>query len=326
MSGDEPVVLEPLARAVAEETANPPYAYDLGPAGYRDRMASIQSGDAGGPEADVDDLTLSVGDPAHLVGVRVVRPKGTTGALPAIVYLHGGGWISGGAHTHDRLVRELAAGTGAAVVFPDYSLSPEARYPTAVEECHAVAAWVASHGADHGLDPRRVAIGGDSAGGNLAAAVTLLAKRRGGPGFACQVLLYPVLDADFDTESYQAFAEGHFLRRDVMRWYWDLYLDDRERRAEVTASPLRAGLDELAGLPPALVITAEADVLRDEGEAYARKLRRAGVPVVATRYQGTIHAFMMFNRLHASPTTQAAVGQVCATLRRSFSGHFPRPA
>jgi acetyl esterase/lipase len=325
MSGDvtpksEPVVLEPAAQAMAQATANPPYAYDLGPAGYRDRMAKIQSGGVAGPEADIEDITIPVGDPPYRLAVRIARPKGSTRALPVIVHLHGGGWISGSTHTHDRLIRELATEAGAAVVFPEYSLSPEAKYPTALEECYAVADWVARHGAERDLDPHRLAISGDSAGGNIAAAVTLLAKRRGGPRFVRQVLFYPVLDANFDTGSYQSFAEGYFLRRDVMQWYWDLYVEHAEQRAEITASPLRAGPDELAGLPPTLIITAEVDVLRDEGEAFARKLRRAGVPATAVRYQGTIHAFVMFNTLYDTEATQAAVAQASAVLRRSFAG------
>ena len=179
----------------------------------------------------------------------------------------------GNAHTHDRLIRELAVGANAAVVFPNYSLSPEAKYPTAIEESYAVAAWVAQHGAEQDLDPTRIAIAGDSVGGNMTAALTLLAKQRGDVSFVQQVLFYPVTDASFDTESYHQFAEGYFLRRDAMQWFWDQYTTDPAQRAEITASPLRASLDELAGLPPALVITGEADVLRDEGEAYAAKLR-----------------------------------------------------
>jgi acetyl esterase len=315
----EPVVLEPAARAMAEATAGPPYAYDLGPAGYRERMARIQAPDGAAPEADIEDITIPVGEPASRLAVRIVRPKGTSGVLPVILHLHGGGWISGSAHTHDRFIRELAIGAGAAVVFPEYSLSPEAKYPTALEECYAVAEWVVAHGAGHDLDPHRVAISGDSAGGNLAAAITLLAKRRGGPRFVHQVLFYPVLDANFDTGSYLSFAEGYFLRRDVMQWYWDLYVERAEQSAESTASPLRAAAGELAGLPPALIITAEADVLRDEGEAYARKLGHAGVPAVAVRYQGTIHAFVMFNSLYTTQATRAAVAQATAVLRKAFA-------
>jgi acetyl esterase/lipase len=210
-------------------------------------------------------------------------------------------------------VRELAVGTGAAVVFPEYSRSPEARYPQAIEECWTAAAWVAA-GEAAGLDGSRMAIAGDSVGGNLAIALTLLAKQRGGVAFRQQVLFYPVTDANFDTGSYLQFAEGYFLRRDAMQWFWDQYTTDPAQRAEITASPLRASLDELAGLPPALVITGEADVLRDEGEAYAAKLRAAGVSVTAARYQGIIHDFVMLNALRGTHAASAAIAQAISTL------------
>src|SRR6202044_1037383 len=189
-------------------------------------------------------------------------------------------------HPPDRLVRELAAGVGAAVVFPSYSLSPEARYPTAIEECYAVAAWVAEHGAFHGLDATRVAVAGDSVGGNMAIALGLLAAERRDVTFCQQVLFYPVTDARFDTASYEEFATGYFLRRDAMQWFWDQYTADAEQRSQATASPLRATARQLASLPPTLVITAEADVLRDEGEAFARRLADARVPVTPGRVQG----------------------------------------
>jgi acetyl esterase len=308
------LALEPAAQAFAEATANPPYLYDLGPIDGRKTVDEVQGGDIAKPEVDIEDTTVAG------VGVRIVRPKGATGVLPVIVYLHGAGWVFGNAHTHDRLISELADGTQAAVVFPEYSLSPEARYPTAVEENYAVAAWVVEHGAEKNLDGSRVAIAGDSVGGNMTAAVTLLAKQRGGPRFRQQVLFYPVTDANFDTGSYEQFAEGYFLSRTGMRWFWDQYTTDPAQRAEITASPLRAGVEELAGLPPALVITAEADVLRDEGEAYAAKLREAGVPVTAVRYQGVIHDFVMLNALRETHAAQAAITQAIGVLRTALTG------
>jgi len=248
-----------------------------------------------------------------------VRPEGATGALPVILYLHGAGWVFGNSHTHDRLIRELAVGAGAAVVFPEYSRSPEARYPVAIEESYAVLSWVSEHGAEHDLDGSRIAVAGDSVGGNMAAALTLLAKERSGPRVAAQVLFYPVTDASFDTGSYHQFETGYFLRRDAMQWFWDQYTSDDAQRDEPTASPLRADLDQLAGLPPALVITAEADVLRDEGEAYANKLRQAGVPVTATRYQGIIHDFVMLNALRETNAAQAAIAQAVGYLSRALT-------
>jgi acetyl esterase/lipase len=248
------------------------------------------------------------------VPVRILRPRNSAGPFPVILYIHGAGWVFGNAHTHDRLIRELAVGVNAAVVFPEYSLSPEAKYPTAIEESYTVAQWVTQHGAEHNLDPTRVAIAGDSVGGNMSAALTLLAKQRGDVTFVQQVLFYPVTDANFDTDSYHEFAEGYFLRRDAMQWFWDQYTTDSAQRAEITASPLRASIEELSGLPPALVITGEADVLRDEGEAYASKLRAAGVAVTAVRYEGIIHDFVMLNALRGTHAATAAIGQAIATL------------
>jgi acetyl esterase len=207
----------------------------------------------------------------------------------------------------------------AAVVFPNHSLAPEAKYPTAIQECDAVARWVAEHRQERGLDTSRIAIAGDSVGGNMTAAVTLLAKQRGGPVFRHQVLFYPVTDANFDTESYRQFATGYYLRRDGMQWSWDQYTTDPAQRAEPTASPLRAGLELLAGLPPALVITAEADVVRDEGEAYADKLRDAGVPVTADRFQAIIHDFVMLNALADTNAARGAVTLATDTLRTVLS-------
>ncbi|MFI6030033.1 alpha/beta hydrolase [Amycolatopsis magusensis] len=306
--------LEPAAQAFAEATSQPPFLFDLAPADGRKAVDEVQSGEIAKPAVDIEDLTIP-GD----VRVRIIRPAGAEGPLPVIVYLHGAGWVFGNSHTHDRLVRELAVGAGAAVVFPEYSLSPEARYPIAIEQNYTAAKWVAEHGGEHNLDAGRIAIAGDSVGGNMTAAVTLLAKQRGEVRFRQQVLFYPVTDANFDTESYRLFAEGYFLRRDGMQWFWDQYTTDPAQRAEITASPLRATSEDLAGLPPALVITAEADVLRDEGEAYANKLRQAGVPVTAVRYQGVIHDFVMLNALRETPAAAAAIAQAAATLRAALA-------
>jgi acetyl esterase/lipase len=306
-------VLEPAAQEFADATANPPYLFDLGPEKGRETVDEVQAGDVVKPDVDITDATVP-GGPSGTVAVRILRPRGAAGPLPVIVYIHGAGWVFGNAHTHDRLIRELAVGANAAVVFPNYSLSPEAKYPTAIEESYAVAKWVAEHGAEQDLDATRIAIAGDSVGGNMTAALTLLAKQRGDVSFVQQVLFYPVTDASFDTGSYHQFAEGYFLRRDAMQWFWDQYTTDPAQRAEITASPLRASLDELAGLPPALVITGEADVLRDEGEAYAAKLRATGVPVTAVRYQGIIHDFVMLNALRGTHAAEAAIAQAVETL------------
>ncbi|MDF3298909.1 alpha/beta hydrolase [Streptomyces tropicalis] len=316
---DEPVqpVLEPAAADFARATANPPFLFDLPPAEGRKAVDEVQSGPVDLPDVDEEWITVS-GGPTGSVRTRVVRPAGAAGTLPVILYVHGAGWVFGNAHTHDRLVRELAVGAGAAVVFPEYDLSPEARYPVALEQVYAVARWIADEGAARGLDGARLAVAGDSVGGNLTAALTLLAKERGGLPLVQQVLFYPVTDAGFDTCSYHQFATGYFLRRDGMEWFWDQYTTDEADRARITASPLRATTEQLAGLPPALVITAEADVLRDEGEAYAAKLREAGVPVTAVRYQGIIHDFVMLNTLRGTRAAEAAIGQAAATLRSAL--------
>ncbi|GAB2471567.1 alpha/beta hydrolase [Promicromonospora xylanilytica] len=310
-------VLETAAAEFAAATANPPYLFDLGPVEGRKTVDEVQSAEIDTPEVDDEWVTVP-GGPTGSVRARIVRPAGATGILPVILYIHGAGWVFGNAHTHDRLVRELATGVHAAVVFPEYDLSPEARYPIAVEQNYAVARWIVRDGASNGLDASRLAVAGDSVGGNMSAALTLLAKERGDVPLVQQVLFYPVTDASFDTGSYHEFAEGYFLRRDAMQWFWDQYTTDPAQRAEITASPLRATTEQLAGLPPALVITAEADVLRDEGEAYADKLRAAGVPVTATRYQGIIHDFVMLNALRGTRAAEAAIAQATSTLRSAF--------
>jgi acetyl esterase/lipase len=312
------VVLEREALEFTRATAAPPYLFDLGPEKGREAVDRVQSSPVEKPDVDVEDMVVP-GGPSGQVSVRILSPKDAAPPLPAILYIHGAGWVFGNAHTHDRLVREIAARTRAAVVFPSYSLSPEAKYPTAIEESYAVARWIAADGAQRGLDGARLAVAGDSVGGNMATAVTMLATERGGPGIRLQVLFYPVTDARFDTESYRQFAEGYFLRRDAMEWFWNQYTTDPDERARPTASPLRATAAQLAGLPPALVVTAEADVLRDEGEAYANRLRAAGVPVTAARFQGIIHDFVMLNALAGTRATRGAMALAVETLREALA-------
>ncbi|GGS62986.1 esterase [Planobispora rosea] len=300
-------VLEAAAQAFADATANPPYLFQLPVEDGRKAVDEAQS-----PELDVPGTTRETVD--HLT---IFRPADADRPLPVILYIHGAGWVFGNDHTHGRLARELALGVGAAVVFVNYDRSPEAPYPAAINQNLAAARWVVQHGATFGLDPSRMAVAGDSVGGNMSAALTLQVK--GEIPLRAQVLFYPVTDASFDTDSYQQFATGYFLRRDGMQWFWDQYTTDPAQRAEITASPLRATTEQLAGLPPALVITAEADVLRDEGEAYADKLREAGVPVVAVRYQGIIHDFVMLNALRSTHAAQAAITQAVIFLKGALS-------
>jgi acetyl esterase len=268
----------------------------------------------------VDERWITVPADVGDVQVRIVRPAGAEGTLPVILYMHGGGWVLGNAGTHDRLVRELAVGTGAAVVFVEYDRSPEARYPVAIEQGYATARWITREGAANGLDPDRMAVAGDSVGGNMTAALALMAQDRGDVRFVHQSMYYPVTDAAMDTGSYSQFAEGYFLTAKAMAWFWDAYAPDVERRAEPYASPLRASDEQLAGLPPALVIVDEADVLRDEGEAYGARLRAAGVDVTTVRYDGITHDFMMLNPLSDTHATRAAIAQAISVLRNALQG------
>lgn len=312
------IQLESEAQAFATATANPPFLFDLGPEKGRDVVDEVQSAPIDKLPVEIEDLTIEGGPGGH-VSIRILRPVNAPATLPVIQYNHGAGWVFGNNLTHDRLIRELAVGAQAAVVFPNYSLSPEAKYPIAIEECYAVLQWIAENGMNYGLDPAQVAVAGDSVGGNMSIAVSLMAKKRRGPRIQQLLLFYPVTDAAFDTDSYHEFAEGYFLRRDAMMWFWDQYTTDMKQRDEITASPLRATIDQLQGLPPTLVINAEADVLRDEGEAFANKLRKAGVPVTAVRFQGTIHDFVMLNPLAQSQTARGAISLATTWLRDGFS-------
>jgi acetyl esterase len=313
-----PVVLEPASQAFVEAAAQPPLVYELTPAQARAVLADVQAAPIEKPPVDERWITVpaEVGD----VQVRIVRPPGVAGTLPVILYMHGGGWVLGDAGTHDRLVRELVVGTGAALAFVEYDRSPEARYPVAIEQGYATARWIVREGRANGLDPDRMAVAGDSVGGCMTAALALMAGDRGDVRFVHQSMYYPVTDAAMDTGSYEQFAEGYHLTAKAMAWFWDAYAPDPERRGEPYASPLRAREEQLAGLPLALVIVDEADVLRDEGEAYAARLRAAGVAVTTVRYDGITHDFMMLNPLSDTHATRAAIAQAIAVLRDALYG------
>jgi acetyl esterase len=306
--------LELHTQQFIDSLAGAPPIYTLSPADARSALARAQSIPVGKPSAQVEDITLPVG-PTGSVPIRIIRPVRAAEVLPAVMYFHGGGWVLGDRDTHDRLVREIAVGAEAAVVFVDYARAPEARYPVAIEQAYAATRYVADKGPSLHIDPLRLAVAGDSVGGNMAAAVTLMATHRRGPKIAFQVLFYPVTDAGFDTPSYLRFADGPWLTKRAMEWLWDAYLPDPAARKQPTATPLNAPLDHLAGLPEALVIVDENDVLRDEGEAYARKLSDAGVRVTSIRYNGTIHDFVMLNALADTPATRGAIAQVAGALR-----------
>jgi len=309
--------LEPEAQQLTDATAQPPYFYEMTPEEARKVLDDVQAQPIEKP--DVDEKWISVPAPVGDVRVRIVKPVGSTGALPAILYIHGGGWVLGNAGTHDRLVRDLATGVDAAVVFVEYDRSPEARYPVAIEQAYATAQWVTSHGAEEGIDATRIAVAGDSVGGNMAAAVAIMAKQRGDVTFCHQSLFYPVTDAAQDTDSYVEFADGPFLLAKSMAWFWNAYLPDEDKRGEITASPLRATLEELAGLPEAFVVVDENDVLRDEGEAYARRLIEAGVRTTTVRYNATIHDFMMLNPLRSSAASTGAIEQAVQVIRKALA-------
>jgi len=316
IDADQPTLELHTQQFVDSLTGAPPI-YTLSLADARSVLMQVQSIPVGKPTAKIEDTAFPVG-PTGSVPVRIVRPAGTADVLPAVIYIHGGGWILGDRNTHDRLVREIAVGTGAAVVFVDYDRSPEARYPVAIEQAYAATRYVVDHGADLRIDASRLAVAGDSVGGNMAAALTLMARQRRGPKIVFQVLFYPVTDADFETASYTRFADGPWLTKRAMRWFWDAYLPDVTARKQPTATPLNASLDELAGLPEALVVVDENDVLRDEGEAYARRLSDAGVRVTSTRYNGTIHDFAMLNALADTPATRGAIAQAVGALKMAL--------
>jgi acetyl esterase len=283
----------------------------------RQVLEGAQSGPVAKLPVDKQELTFNDAK-AGPVSITIIRPQGVTGPLPALLYIHGAGWVLGSENTHDRLVRQLATGARAAVVFVNYSRAPEAKFPVQDDQAYATAEWIVAHGKEHGIDGNNMAIAGDSVGGNMTAAVTLMAKQRGGPKFVYQVLFYPVTDANFDDGSYRQFANGPWLTLPAMKWFWNAYVPNVADRKNPLVTPLNASLDQLKDLPPALVITDENDVLRDEGEAYAHKLMDAGVNVTATRYLGTIHDFVMLNALADTPAAKAAVEQANEKLHAAF--------
>ena len=312
-------VLDPAVQAFLEGLPSDKPIQTLAPVDARGVLTSVQQAeDLTLADVLVKDVALPLG-PTGSTNIRVIRPTGATGALPAIIYMHGGGWVLGDRDTHDRLIRELATGANAALIFVDYERAPEARYPVAVEQGYAVAKHVADNAEKLMIDGSRIVVAGDSVGGNMAAVIALLAKERKGPVFKAQVLFYPVTDASMSTRSYQQFANGPWLTADAMAWYWKQYIPEAGQRAQSHASPINATKDELVGLPQTLLITDENDVLRDEGEAYGRKLADAGVRVTSVRYNGTVHDFVMLNALAATPAVRGAIGQATGYLRFVFS-------
>ncbi len=269
------------------------------------------------PACDIAEKTIA--QDGLEVRLHIVRPAGSTAVMPAFIFIHGGGWVLGDFPTHERFVRDLVADSGFTAVFVNYTPSPEAHYPTAINEIHAATKWVAAHGDEIRVDGRRLAIVGNSVGGNMTAAVALMAQHKGGPELKCQVMLWPVTDANFDTESYLEYADGYFLSREMMKWFWDAYAPDHAKRREIYASPLQATAEQVKGLPPALIQVAGNDVLREEGLAYARKLDAAGVDVTAVRYESLIHDYGLLNAISQVPAVRDALHQAAEMLRKHLT-------
>ena len=310
--------LEPSAAAFAQAAASGKPIYELPYEGARAVLAGVQAGKVDASAATTtEDQVWKVG-PTGQVRIRIVRPADASGQLPAVLYYHGGGWVMGDRNTHDHLIRELAVQSRAAVVFVEYDNAPEVRYPVNNEQSYAALEYVAAHGASLGIDSSRLAVAGDSAGGNMAIAITMMAKDRAGPKISHQLLFYPVTNDVSNNSSYREFGDGPFLTRKAMDYFLEANYP-AENRKDVLAFPLRASLDQLTGLPSATIIVAENDLLRDEGEAYGRRLIEAGVPVATTRYGGTIHDFVMLNPLAASEPARAAIAQGAQRLRYAFS-------
>ena len=300
------ISLEKEAIDFSEANAPHPRIYELDPKDGLALLEEVQESPVNKYNVDIEDQLMDTGKYGS-INVRFIRPAGNYSILPVIFYIHGAGWVFGSAKTHDKLVRELAVRTNSVVVFPEYTLSPEAKYPTAIEQNYAILQQLADIAEAKKMDISRLTVAGDSVGGNMATVMTIMTKQREGLPINQQLLYYPVTDANFDTESYNEFAENYFLTKEGMQWFWDQYTTDEKQRAEITASPLRATLDELKGLPVAMILNGEADVLRDEGEAYARKLREAGVEVTQVQFQGMIHDFVMVNSLDQTKATRAAM-------------------
>ncbi|WP_216823284.1 alpha/beta hydrolase [Limimaricola cinnabarinus] len=312
----EPVVLVPPVRDFIDSLAGSEPINEKTPENARQTLIDAQTGaNVEMPAADVDEITLPVG-PTGEVDVVLVRPEGSQGeTLPGVVYFHGGGWVLGNYTTHERLMRDMANQTGAAFVFVDYTPAPEAKHPVQIEQDFAVLQYVSENPEDFGIDAQRLATAGDSVGGQMVSSVAMMAENQGGPEIDAQVMFYPVTTAELDSESYALFADGPWLTKPAMEWFWENYLPEGADISDPMISPLEASSDQLANFAPTLVITDENDVLRDEGEAFATKLVEAGVETETTRYLHTIHDFAMLNAIADTAPTRAAIEQAAGFLR-----------
>ncbi len=287
--------------------------YEMTPDEARHFLVDLQRKTHRDIPAEINDIDIFT-NAAGTVSVRLVRPENYNETLPVIIYMHGGGWVMGDKEVYDMLIRKLAVCTNSVVAFVNYSRSPEAVYPTQISQGYGVLEYLYENPEEFNIDSDRIILAGDSAGGNLATAIALKALREGGPKILFQALLYPVTDANMDSDSYKQFKDGPWLTKKAMEWFWDAYLPDKKMKNDMYVSPLRACVEDLAGMPPALIITDENDVLRDEGEAYARKLDEAGVKVSNVRINMTIHDFLMLNALHHSKAVKSAFALLCKVL------------
>ena len=298
---------EDFVNEIESENSTP--LYELTAQEARDFLKNLQSKTCKKIEADITEIDIE--------GVKtfIVRPQNNTEKLPAVLYLHGGGWVMGDEYVFDNLIRKIANCSDTVVVFPQYSPAPEAQYPQQINEAYSVLNYIYNNAEKLNIDKNKIALMGDSAGGNMATVLALKSKDEKGPKIKFQLLLYPVTNADMDTDSYENFADGPWLSKKAMEWFWDAYVPEKIDRKNKYVSPLHADVEELKNLPSTLIITAENDVLRDEGEAYARKLDNAGVDVINVRINGTIHDFMMLNALSENKPVKGVLKIICSVLK-----------
>jgi acetyl esterase/lipase len=299
----------------ALNTPMPPELEKLAPIAARNVLETAQAS-VNVDYSGIDEREKTITVDGFQIALNIVRPMGAAGTLPVFVFVHGGGWVLGDYPTHRRLVRDLVVESGYCAVFVNYTRTPDAVFPRQIDEIYAATKWVAEHGNEINVDGRNLAVVGNSVGGNMTAVTAIKAKERGGPTIKLQIMMWPIVDADFETESYKQFGRDRFLTKPLMQWMYDMYIADPDKRMDIHASPLRASLEQLQGLPPALIQVAENDILRDEGEAYGRKLDEAGVEVATVRYDGMIHDFGLLNGLANEPGTRSLFRHAAAELKQ----------
>jgi acetyl esterase len=299
----------------ALNTPVPPELEKLAPVAARKVLETAQAS-VNVDYSGIDEQEKTIAVDGFEIVLNIVRPKGAASRLPVFVFIHGGGWVLGDYPTHRRLVRDLVVDSGYCAVFVNYTPTPDAVFPRQIDEIYAATRWVAEHGSDINVDASKLAVVGNSVGGNMTAVTAIRAKENGGPTIKLQIMMWPIVDANFETESYKQFGRDRFLTSPLMQWMYDMYLPDRVKRRDIHASPLQATLEQLKGLPPALIQVAENDILRDEGEAYGRKLDEAGVEVTTIRYDGMIHDFGLLNGLANEPAVRSLSRHAAAELKK----------